>query len=145
MENIGVASDHAGYDLKCLIISHLEKNGFSIKDFGCNSAKPCDYADYAHLLGYAIDSKEIERGIVFCGSGNGINMTINKHQGVRSALCWNTEILSLARQHNDANVLSIPARFVTEELALRMVDIFLEEAFQGGRHVARIEKIPLPK
>lgn len=145
MEIIGVASDHAGYDLKCLVISHLERIGFSIKDFGCNSAKSCDYADFAHLLGYAIDSNEIKRGIVFCGSGNGINMTVNKHPGVRSALCWNTELISLARQHNDANVLSIPARFVTKELVMRMVDIFLEEAFQNGRHTARIEKIPLTK
>jgi ribose 5-phosphate isomerase B len=145
MEIIGVASDHAGYDLKCLIIDYLEKKGYIIKDFGCNSPVSCDYPDFAHYLGYAIDNKEITRGIVFCGSGNGINMTINKHQGVRSALCWNTEITLLARQHNDANVLSLPARFVTEKDSMKMVDIFLNEPFEGGRHLIRIQKIPLPR
>ena len=145
MEIIGVASDHAGYDLKLLIMAHLEKKGFAIKDFGCNSSVSCDYADYAHHLGYAIDNNEVTRGIVFCGSGNGINMTINKHQSVRSALCWNTEIAVLARQHNDANVLSLPARFVTDKDAIKMVDIFLDEPFEGGRHLIRIRKIPLPK
>lgn len=144
MEIIGVASDHAGYDLKCLIKEHLEKRGFVIKDFGCDSSVSCDYADYAHPLGYAIDNKEVVRGIVFCGSGNGINMTINKHQGVRSALCWNSEIALLARQHNDANILSLPARFVTADEAIKMTDIFLDEEFQGGRHLIRIKKIPLP-
>lgn len=145
MEIIGVASDHAGYDLKLLIVAHLEKKGFVIKDFGCNSSVSCDYPDYAHKLGYAIDNNEVTRGIVFCGSGNGINMTINKHQSVRSALCWNTEIAVLARGHNDANVLSLPARFVTEKDSIKMVDIFLEEPFEGGRHLIRIKKIPLPK
>jgi len=145
MKIIGVASDHAGYDLKLLIIAHLEKKGFEIKDFGCNSAISCDYPDYAHLLGYAIDNKEVDRGIVFCGSGNGINMTINKHQTVRSALCWNTEIAVLARKHNDANVLSLPARFVTGKDSIKIVDTFFEESFDGGRHLIRIKKIPLPK
>jgi len=145
MEIIGVASDHAGYDLKCYVIAHLEKNGFGIKDFGCHSSASCDYADFAHLLGYAIDNKKVTRGIVFCGSGNGISMTINKHQTVRCALCWNDEIAHLARQHNDANVLSLPARFVTEREALKMVDIFLDEAFDGGRHLIRINKVPLPE
>lgn len=145
MEIIGMASDHAGYGLKIIVKEHLEKRGFEIKDFGCDSEVSCDYADFAHLLGYAIDNKEVERGIVFCGSGNGINMTVNKHQGVRSALCWNTEIARLARQHNNANILSLPARFVTEADAIRMTDIFLSEAFEGGRHLIRINKIPLPR
>ena len=143
MEIIGVASDHAGYDLKRLIVLHLKDKGFIVRDFGCDSSVSCDYADYAHSLGYAIDNKDIERGIVFCGSGNGINMTINKHQGVRSALCWSSEIALLARQHNDANVLSLPARFITEDEAIKMTDIFLKEEFQGGRHLIRIKKIPL--
>jgi len=145
MEIIGVASDHAGYDLKVVVKEHLEKKGFIIKDFGCDSVISCDYADFAHSLGYAIDNKEISRGIVFCGSGNGINMTVNKHQGVRSALCWNTEIAVVARQHNNANVLSLPARFVTIHEAIKMTDIFLDEEFEGGRHLIRINKIPLPK
>lgn len=145
MDVIGVASDHAGYDLKCLITDHLREKGFVIKDFGCDSSSSCDYADFAHSFGYAVDNFEIERGIVFCGSGNGINMTVNKHPGVRSALCWNTEIVTLARQHNNANVLSLPARFVKETEAIKMADIFLSEAFQGGRHCIRVEKIPLPR
>jgi len=145
MEIIGVASDHAGYELKIIIIEHLQKKGFVVKDFGCDSATSCDYADFAHLLGYSIDNKEVNRGIVFCGSGNGINMTVNKHPGVRSALCWNTEIALLARKHNNANILSLPARFVTTHEAIKMTDIFLEEEFEGGRHIARINKIPLPR
>ena len=143
MKIIGLASDHAGYDLKCVIKAYLEKNNFILKDYGCESAVSCDYADFAHLLGYAIDNKEIERGLVFCGSGNGINMTVNKHPGVRSALCWNTEIAELARHHNDANVCSLPSRFITIDEAKKIIDIFLAEKFDGGRHLQRIEKIPL--
>ena len=145
MEIIGLASDHAGYDLKCFIKEYLEKKGFTIKDYGCDSSVSCDYSDFAHLLGYAIDNKNIKRALVFCGSGNGINMTINKHQSVRSALCWNTEISELARHHNNANVCSLPARFITESEAKKIVDVFLEEDFDGGRHLKRVEKIPLPK
>ncbi|MCX6236357.1 MAG: RpiB/LacA/LacB family sugar-phosphate isomerase [Bacteroidia bacterium] len=145
MKIIGLASDHAGYDLKCYIKKYLEKIGFIIKDYGCDSSVGCDYPDYAHYIGYAIDNKEIERGFVFCGSGNGINMTVNKHQGVRSALCWNTEIAELARNHNDANVCSLPARFITESEAKEIVGVFLNEDFDGGRHLNRVLKIPLPK
>jgi len=144
MEIIGVASDHAGYELKCLIMVHLEKKGFIIKDFGCFSSISCDYPDFAHLLGYAIDNNQVKRGIVFCGSGNGINMTINKHPGVRSAVCWNNEIAMLARHHNDANILSLPARFVKAAEAEKITDIFMNEEFDGGRHLRRIMKIPLP-
>lgn len=145
MELIGLASDHAGYDLKLFIKDYLFKNGFDLKDFGNDSAEKSDYSDFAHLIGYAIDNKEINRGIVFCGSGNGINMTVNKHPGVRSALCWNEEIARLARHHNDANVCSLPARFISKEMALKIVEIFLKENFDGGRHLIRIEKIPLSK
>jgi len=145
MKIIGLASDHAGYDLKCFIKDYLSKNDFEIIDYGCDSSVSCDYPDYAHLLGYAIENKEIDCGLVFCGSGNGINMTVNKHQGVRSALCWNTEIAELARHHNDANVCSLPARFITESEAKKIVEVFLEEDFDGGRHLKRVEKIPLPK
>lgn len=145
MEIIGLASDHAGYELKCFIRDYLESKGFKISDYGCDSSASCDYPDYAHLLGYAIDNKEISRGLVFCGSGNGINMTVNKHQGVRSALCWNTEIAELARHHNDANVCSLPARFITESEAREIIDVFLEENFDGGRHLIRVKKISLAK
>jgi len=143
MEIIGLASDHAGYDLKCIIKEHLEKHGFTTKDYGCYSSVSCDYPDFAHLIGYGIENKDIKRGIVFCGSGNGINMTVNKHQDVRSALCWNTEIADLARHHNDANVCSLPARFITEYEAKKIVDVFLDETFDGGRHLIRVEKIPI--
>ena len=143
MEIIGLASDHAGYDLKCVIKEHLEKIGYKTKDYGCDSSVSCDYPDYAHLIGYGIDNKLIVRGFVFCGSGNGINMTVNKHQEVRSALCWNSEIAELARRHNNANICSLPARFITEAEAIKIVDIFLVEPFDGGRHLKRVEKIPI--
>ena len=143
MEYIGLASDHAGYLLKCSIKKHLLLNGFKVKDFGCDSDISCDYPDYAHLLGIAIDNKEILRGIVFCGSGNGINMAINKHQSVRSAICWNLEVALLARNHNNANVCSLPARFLDEGEAINIVDIFLNGTFDGGRHSIRINKIPI--
>jgi ribose 5-phosphate isomerase B len=145
MKIIGLASDHAGYDLKICIREYLENMGYIIADCGCDSSISCDYPDYAHSLGFKIDNKEIECGFVFCGSGNGINMTINKHPSVRSALCWNTEIAKLARNHNDANVCSLPARFITESEAKKIVDIFLNEKFDGGRHLIRVIKIPLPK
>jgi len=143
MQIVGLASDHAGYDLKRVIKEYLETKGVVVKDFGCHTTNSCDYPDFAHLLGYAIENKEVQIGIVFCGSGNGINMTINKHQGVRSALCWNTEIAGLARRHNDANVCSLPARFISEHEAKEILDIFLEEHFDGGRHAIRVNKIPL--
>jgi len=143
MKFIGLASDHAGFDLKCFIGQFLENNGYGIIDFGCASTISCDYADFAHKLGYSIDKQEVKTGFVFCGSGNGINMTINKHSNVRSALCWNPEIASLARHHNDANVCSIPARFVSNDEALKIVKEFLDNGFDGERHQARINKIPL--
>ena len=145
MKIIGLASDHAGYDLKIFIKEYLIKLGYSIEDYGCDSSISCDYADYAHKLGYKMDKGEIKRGMVFCGSGNGINMTVNKHPSVRSALCWNTEIAKLARNHNDANVCSLPSRFITAEVAKNIVDVFLTEDFDGGRHLNRVVKIPLPE
>ena len=143
METIGLASDHAGYDLKIIIKNYLLNKGFEIKDFGCDSDISCDYSVFAHLLGFAIDKNEIQMGFVFCGSGNGINMTINKHNRIRSALCWNTEIASLARHHNNANVCSLPSRFVTEVEALNIINTFLEEEFDGGRHISRVDNIPI--
>jgi len=145
MEIIAVASDHAGYDMKNRIIEYLEKKGFSVKDFGCFTNESCDYADYAHPLAEAIEKGELSKGIVFCGSGNGINMTVNKHQGIRSAVCWNNELAWLARHHNDANICSIPARFISNEETLMITDTFLNEPFDGGRHLKRIMKIPIKK
>ena len=140
---IGLASDHAGFYLKNIIIDHLKGKEYEIIDYGCFSDESCDYPDYAHILGNSIDSGEISTGIVFCGSGNGINMTVNKHSRVRSALRWNVDIAFLARHHNDANVCSLPSRFVSNELAVKIVDTFLSETFDGGRHLNRIEKIAL--
>ncbi len=140
---IGLASDHAGYEKKQIVIEYLKSKGYEYKDFGCFSAESCDYADPAHLLGSAIDNGDILRGIAVCGSGNGINMTLNKHPKVRAALCWIEEIASLARQHNDANILVMPGRFIDEELTRKMVELFLTTPFEGGRHLTRINKIPL--
>ena len=140
-EIIPIASDHAGYELKEKVKQFLLSKNIEPKDFGTFSSESVDYPDYAHKVGAAINRNEYKRGIVICGSGNGVQMTVNKYPGVRCALCWNEEIASLARQHNDANILSLPARFIPEELALRIVDIFLNTDFEGGRHQRRVEKI----
>ena len=141
--SIAVCSDHAGDELKQTVMKHLNDQGvIKLKDFGAYSSESSDYADYAHPMASAVESAEFEFGISICGSGNGISMTVNKHQGIRAALCWNTEIAALARQHNNANVLSLPARFVSEEEALKMVDLFFSTDFEGGRHKTRIDKIP---
>ena len=146
MENmkIGIASDHAGFHMNEYLIGWRVSKGYDVHDFGCSSDQPCDYPDYAHPLGYAIEDGELPRGITLCGSGNGISMAINKHQGIRAALCWTPEIAHLARQHNDANVCSIPARFVDNDIATQILEEFLNTAFEGGRHQARIDKIPIP-
>ena len=143
MVKIAVAADHAGFDLKSSIISFLQTENYVIKDFGCYSTESCDYPDYAHPLAYAVESQLFDIGIVFCGSGNGINMTVNKHPGIRSAICWNKEVALLAKTHNNANVCSLPARFISTEEALEIVKIFLASNFEGGRHLLRINKIPL--
>jgi len=140
---IAVSSDHAGYDKKQIILKYLEKKGIAYMDFGCYSGESCDYPDFAHPLAETISKGEYEIGITFCGSGQGISITANKHQNVRSALCWNPKIGALARQHNNANVCSIPARFVTEEEAVAIVDAFLNADFEGGRHARRVAKIPI--
>lgn len=143
--NIGIASDHAGFEMKNQIIPYLKHKGIEVKDMGSYSADAVDYADYAHVLADSVEKGEVDFGISLCGSGNGINMTVNKHQGIRAALCWTPEIARLARFHNDANICSLPARFITLEDAKKMVDIFLSTAFEGGRHLTRINKIPLPR
>lgn len=142
---IPVGADHAGFQLKSAVIKHLESLGYEVKDYGCYSEESIDYADFAHPVADHVEANEGSKGIVICGSGNGINMTVNKHQGIRGALCWKKEIAQLAREHNDANILTLPARFVSVEEALEMVDIFWNTAFEGGRHQKRIDKIPVCK
>ena len=138
----GIASDHAGFEMKEELKRFLKEKGYEVKDFGTHSPESMDYPDVAHPLAESIERGEVSQGIALCGSGNGISMTLNKHQGVRAALCWNEELAALARQHNDANVLSLPARFISVELAKRIVEKFLESSFEGGRHLRRVNKIP---
>lgn len=138
---IPIGADHAGFQLKERVKAHLEAKGYEVKDFGCYSEESIDYPDYAHPVASMVEDNENMLGIVICGSGNGINMTANKHQGIRSALCWKKEIAELARQHNNANVIALPARFITEEEGIEMVDVFLATAFEGGRHQNRVNKI----
>lgn len=140
---IALASDHAGYDLKEKVKAYLVGKGYEIKDFGAFSDGSADYPDFAHPLAQAIEKKEFELGISMCGSGNGINITANKHSGVRSALCWRKDIAELARQHNDANICALPARFISKEEALTIIDAFLTTKFEGGRHQRRIDKISI--
>jgi ribose 5-phosphate isomerase B len=143
MKKIALASDHAGFDLKSAIILFLKKENRNIIDFGCFTNEICDYPDFAHPLAYAVEDEQNMVGIVCCGSGNGINMTVNKHPGIRSAICWNVEVAELARSHNDANVCSLPARFITISEALEIIKVFLKTDFESGRHLQRIKKIPL--
>ena len=139
---LGIASDHAGFEMKEELKRFLKEKGYEVKDFGTHSPESMDYPDVAHPLAESIERGEVSQGIALCGSGNGISMTLNKHQGVRAALCWNEELAALARQHNDANVLSLPARFISVELAKKIVEKFLESSFEGGRHLRRVNKIP---
>ena len=145
MSIIGLCSDHAGFELKEYIKTILAERGLSYKDFGTNSTESCDYPDFAHPLATAIEKGEVYPGIALCGTGNGISMTLNKHQGIRAALCWQVEIAKLAREHNDANVLSIPGRFINREETRQIVEAFLDTPFEGGRHQRRIDKIPMRK
>ena len=140
-EIIPIACDHAGYELKEVVKQKLIEKGFDVKDYGTNSSESVDYPDYAHPLGAAINRGEFARGIVICGSGNGVQMTVNKYPNVRCALCWTPEIASLGRQHNNCNVIALPARFIPQATALEIVDVFLTTDFEGGRHQRRVEKI----
>ena len=140
-ETIPIASDHAGFELKKKVIEHLISRNFDVKDYGTYSSDSVDYPDYAHKVGSAVNGGTYGRGIVICGSGNGVQMTVNKYPNVRCALCWNEEIAFLARQHNDANILSLPARFIDETTAIKIVDLFISTPFEGGRHQRRVEKI----
>jgi ribose 5-phosphate isomerase B len=138
---LGIASDHAGYGLKTCIIAKLKEWGYEITDYGTNSGNSVDYPDFGHPLGKAIDTEGCERGIAICYSGNGIGMVLNRHRGVRAALCWNSEVAMLARQHNNANVCVLPGHFISEKEAEDIVSVFLSTSFDGGRHIRRIEKI----
>ncbi|MBR5551771.1 MAG: ribose 5-phosphate isomerase B [Muribaculaceae bacterium] len=140
-KKVAMCSDHAGYELKCIIQGYLESQDVEYTDFGTHSTDSCDYPDFAHPCAEAIEKGECFPGIAMCGSGNGIQMTLNKHQGIRAALCWTVELAKLARQHNDANVLVLPARFIEPTLALDIVDAFLNTEFEGGRHINRVNKI----
>lgn len=140
---IGVACDHAGYETKKEIIKYLELLGHEVTNFGTDTPESMDYPDTAHPLAFAVENNELEVGISICGSGNGINMTANKHQGIRAALCWNTEISKLAREHNNANICSLPARFISIDEAKEIVEAFLTTDFEGGRHQRRLDKMPL--
>lgn len=143
MNTIGLGSDHAGFELKEYIKQLLETKGLPYKDFGTYSSESFDYPDAAHPLAQAVENGEVYPGIAVCGSGNGIAMTLNKHQGIRAALSWQEEIARLARAHNDANVLVLPGRFISKEEATKAVEVFLNTPFEGGRHQRRIDKIPL--
>lgn len=140
---IGIANDHAGTELKNYLIEQLKGNFKEIKNFGTNTNDSCDYPDFAHPLGEAIEKGECEMGIAICGTGNGISMTLNKHQGVRCGLSWRPEIARLARAHNNANIVALPARFLSQEEALEIVKLFFATEFEGGRHERRIAKIPV--
>ncbi len=138
---IAIGSDHAGYTLKTKITTTLEEEGHSVKNFGTDSEESVDYPDFGHPVALDVEMGLADFGIVICGSGNGINMTVNKHRGIRSALAWNVELAELARAHNNANVLALPARFIEEETGLAIVDTFLKTDFEAGRHERRVNKI----
>ena len=138
---LAIGNDHAGSDLKKKIVNLLEDQNIEVVNYGTDQNESVDYPDFAHPVGKSIQENKVDLAIVICGSGNGVNMVVNKYSKVRSALCWNTELAGLARSHNNANILAIPARFVSEEVAMEMVNAFLTTPFEGGRHQNRVEKI----
>ncbi|AZQ63372.1 ribose 5-phosphate isomerase B [Flammeovirga pectinis] len=143
MMKLAIGGDHAGYEYKDEIIKHLEANGHEVKDFGPFSTASCDYPDYVHPLATAVENGEYEFGITICGSGIGVSMVANKHKGIRAGLCWEPVLAALTRQHNNANVLSMPARFISLARAIEIVDTFISTEFEGGRHQNRVDKIPV--
>lgn len=143
MIKVAFASDHAGFRLKERMKAYMKEKGYDVEDFGTFNEESCDYPDYAHPAALAVEKGDCAFGIAMCGTGNGITMTLNKHQGIRAALCWQPEIAALAKQHNNANILSLPARFISEEEAIRIVDAYLKAEYEGGRHQRRIDKIPV--
>jgi ribose 5-phosphate isomerase B len=141
---IAVGSDHAGFEYKTAIVNYLrDEKGIALRDFGTYSAASVDYPDFAHPVANAVESKEYEMGILFCGSANGVAIAANKHEHIRAALCWQPEIAALARMHNNANVICIPARFVSFEEAKQIINTFIDTAFEGGRHSQRVNKIAI--
>ncbi len=141
MPTIAIGSDHAGFEHKEALKKWLENNGYSVKDFGTHSLDSVDYPDFAHPVADAVEKNEVDSGMLLCGSANGVAITANKHQGIRAALCWTEEIAALARQHNNANIVCIPARFVSYAQAEKILHTFLNTSFEGGRHERRVEKI----
>ena len=145
MKKIGIACDHAGYQMKEFLVGYLAAKGYDVVDFGCDSEESIDYPDFGHALASAIEAGEMEQGVGLCGSGEGMAMTLNKHQGIRAELCWIPEIAKLSRQHNNSNVLCMPARFISNDEALEMLNIWLETEYEGVRHQRRLDKMPLAK
>ena len=141
MEKIGIACDHAGYEMKEFLVGYLSSKGFDVVDFGTHSEESIDYPDFGHALAAAIEAGEMDCGVGLCGSGEGMAMTLNKHQGIRAGLCWNDTVAELIRQHNNANVVVLPARFISNDEAMAIVEKFLVTPFEGGRHEARVAKI----
>ena len=141
-KKIGIASDHAGYEMKEFLIGYLGSRGYEVLDFGTDSPESVDYPDYAHPLARAIESGELTEGVALCGSGEGMTITLNKHQGIRAGLAWIPEIARLIRQHNNANIIVLPARFITNDEAVELLEAYFESEFEGGRHQRRIDKIP---
>lgn len=143
MSKIAMACDHAAYQLKEYLKKYLTEKGYIVEDFGTFSEDSCDYPDYAHPAAKAVETNECHWGVAMCGSGNGIAMTLNKHQGIRAALCWLPELGELAKKHNNANILVLPARFISQDLAVNILNSFMNASFEGGRHQKRIDKIPV--
>lgn len=141
MKKIAIGGDHAGFEYKQKLISFLKGKGYDVQDFGPHSDTSCDYADFAHPVASSIENGTNDCGILLCGSANGVNMVANKHKDIRSGLAWNTDVARLIRLHNDANIIALPARFISYHLAEEMVEIFLNTQFEGGRHQRRIDKI----
>jgi ribose 5-phosphate isomerase B len=142
--HIALGCDHAGFAYKEAVLSYLAAKGYEVTDNGTNATDSVDYPDFVHPVAVSIQKGESKFGVIMCGSGNGVAITANKHRGIRAALCWNKEIAELARQHNDANIISIPVRYVSVETAIEMLDAFLNTPFEGGRHQKRVEKIDIP-
>lgn len=143
IQKIAIGADHAGFELKEHLKKWLGQNGFAIKDFGTYTSESADYPDFAHAVSEAVENKEFDLGLLTCGSANGVAITANKHQGIRAAICWKEELAATAREHNDANVLCLPARHISTELAEKITDRFLHSSFEGGRHARRVTKITI--
>lgn len=143
IKTVGIACDHAGFPLKKFVLQYLEQHGYQYKDYGTYSDMSCDYPDFAHALAEGIENGDVYPGIAICGSGEGMAITLNKHQGIRAGLAWSPEISELIRQHNDANVIVLPGRFIDNNTAGKMLDIFFKTSFEGGRHQRRVSKIPV--